>query len=364
MSSLRTQGVHGLSALLGAVHAAVDLFCVVAVLRALHAQDVDAARTYFVVLGYDLVAFAFQLPLGLLVDRLGALRGAYLTGVVLSGIALCCTALHPTFVMALAAMGNALFHVGAGGTVLANGRGRAAPAGVFVAPGSLGLGLGLWLGPRTDAPLWPLVLLAVGVLVLTARLRVRASPDPPALGVQPQPVRQARALWLATLCLLLFSVAIRGFVESSGCHGCPKLPLLGVAVPVVGFAAKILGGFAADRLGWKETSVAALLISAPLIAFSGSSIACALGGLLLFQMTMPVTLTAVFLLLPRKPATAFGFPCVGLIAGVFAASRPWGQELLGPSALLGIIAASAMAILSALELMGIRRERPTPVSGS
>jgi FSR family fosmidomycin resistance protein-like MFS transporter len=160
--------------------------------------------------------------------------------------------------------------------------------------------------------------------------------------------------------LLLFSVAVRGFVESSGCHGCPKLPVLGVALPLVGFTARILGGLAADRLGWKETSAAALLLSAPLIAFSDGSIACALGGLLLFQMTMPVTLTAVFLLLPRKPATAFGLPCVGLIAGVFVASQPWAHGLLVPSALLGIIVAAAMAILSALELIGIRRERAHP----
>ena len=68
---------------------------------------------------------------------------------------------------------------------------------------------------------------------------------------------------------------------------------------------------------------------------------------------MPVTLTAAFLLLPTRPATAFG---LGLIIGVFVASRPWGYGLLGAGALLGMIVASATAILSALELLGIRRE--------
>jgi FSR family fosmidomycin resistance protein-like MFS transporter len=242
--------------------------------------------------------------------------------------------------------------------VLAVAGGRATPAGIFVAPGSLGLGAGLWLGP-TSLPLWPCILCAVATLAFTVRLRLPG----PGEAVGP-PVSLAfgksRLLWSGALCLLLFSVAIRGFVESSGCHGCAKLPVLAAGLPLVGFTAKLLGGFVADRLGWRRATTAALLVSAPPIAFADGSMLMALGGLLLFQMTMPVTLAAVFLLFPKKPATAFGFPCLALIAGVFMASQPWARHLLGASALLGTIAASAMAILSALEMLRTQERSSRP----
>jgi len=135
--------------LLGTIHAFVDLLCVTALLRALRTHAMDAAGTYAIVVGYDLIAFAVQLPLGLLVDKVNAPRVASIAGVVLSAMAVLSATGRADVTMGLAGIGNALFHVGAGGVVLANARGRAAPAGLFVAPGSLGLGLGLWLEHRT-----------------------------------------------------------------------------------------------------------------------------------------------------------------------------------------------------------------------
>jgi FSR family fosmidomycin resistance protein-like MFS transporter len=128
-----------------------------------------------------------------------------------------------------------------------------------------------------------------------------------------------------------------------------------VALPLVGFMARLLGGYASDRLGWVETSVGALLLSAPLIAFNHGSLVPALTGLLLFQMTMPVTLMAVWRIMPRKPATAFGFPCVGLVVGTILSGTPI-RTMLDGQFLLGLVAASATALLLALELIGVRRK--------
>ena len=162
---------------------------------------------------------------------------------------------------------------------------------------------------------------------------------------------------------LLVSVAVRSFVGFGGPYEVPKTVTMKVGLPLAGFAGKLAGGFVADRAGWLETSVVALLVSAPLIAFAGSSPSIMLGGLLLFQTTMPVTLVAVYLLLPTRPATAFGLPCLALIAGALPTFYPAGQQLYGAHTFLALILTSAVAVVVGLRLLGVRRIRASRTGG-
>jgi FSR family fosmidomycin resistance protein-like MFS transporter len=274
------------AAWLGVAHFVVDAVCVASVLRAAPASDAIASIALLFVLSYDLLAFAGQMPLGWLVDRVAPRKGAALAGVLLSALALAVGRQAGLAVIALAGVGNALFHVGAGAMVLSSSQAKAAPAGVFVAPGALGLGLGIVLGralPRT--PLWPLFFAIVGACVAVA-----AVADTPRKGSPPASEALPAGRVVAILALLFFSVAVRSLVGTVGCDGCPRGTFLLVAVPAVAFSGKLAGGFLSDRLGWTEVSVAALLTSAPLLAFADGQLWIALPGLVIFQMTMPVTL--------------------------------------------------------------------------
>ncbi len=111
---------------------------------------------------------------------------------------------------------------------------------------------------------------------------------------------------------------------------------------------KLMGGMVADRLGWLRVSAGALLLSLPLIAFSGGSLFLVLPGVLLFQSTMAVTLVAVYALMPRWPATAFGLPCLALVVGAFPTFVPAGKQLFG-----------RWTFVSAHRLFG-RSSRPRP----
>jgi hypothetical protein len=51
------------------------------------------------------------------------------------------------------------------------------------------------------------------------------------------------------------------------------------------------------------------------VAFGGSNSAAVTIGMWLFQMTMPVTLVALYALMPGRPAFAFGLTCLALILG-------------------------------------------------
>ena len=353
-------GAFRLAAVYGVLHAVVDLCTVTSVFRAAHRSASALLSPFYLVVGYDVLAFALQFPLGLVVDRLRAARSALLVGLGSIAVALLCIPVSATATMVAAGVGNAIFHISAGALVLAASRDRAAPssvvaapAGVYVAPGALGLGLGMWVG-RLSWPVWPLGLLLGAAIVVAALVRV--GPAAPATSGTTGGKLGAREWWLA-LSTLLLSVAVRSFVGFGGPYEVPRTATMMVGLPLVACAGKLAGGFVADRIGWLEASVGALLVSAPFIAFGGSSPALLLGGLLLFQTTMPVTLVAVYLLLPDKPATAFGLPCLALIAGALPTFYPAGKQLYGAHTFLAMILASAVAVVVGLRLLGIRRLR-------
>ena len=333
-------------AIYGVVHALVDAACVTAVVRSSQGSYVGDLGAFWTVAGYDLLAFGLQFPLGLLVDRLRLARLAMIVGAAMAAMVLAPAQIPPMATLVVAGVGNALFHLGAGGLVLRSAGGRAAPAGVFVAPGALGLGLGMWMGRTGRGSTFPIyVALAFAVIALVTLDK------PAAVGESELTEAKARPSllpWLILLMLLLVSVAVRSFVGFGACFECPGGLAIAIGLPVAGFLGKLLGGMAADRLGWLRASTGALLLSLPLIAFSGGSLVLALPGVLLFQSTMAVTLVAVYALMPRWPATAFGLPCLALIAGSFPTFFPAGKQLFGRSAFVLLIAASAAILALAL----------------
>jgi FSR family fosmidomycin resistance protein-like MFS transporter len=337
----------------GLVHALVDASCVIAVWRTGGSLQVRFFSGFAIVLGYDLIAFATQWPFGLVVDRLGLRRVVAHAGIGLSILALLLAHYSAIATMIAAGLGNSLYHLGAGAAVLRASGARAAPAGLFVAPGALGLGLGTWMGKTGIGPAWPLVaLLALAVSLIEVLPEIDA-PERREDAWRPEP-KPSGWPWAAALALVFLSVTIRSFVGFGACRGCPQGAALLVGIPLVAFGGKLLGGLIADRLGWIETSVAALLLSTLLIAWHGENVAVALAGLLLFQMTMPVTLVAVAGLMPRRPAAAFGLPCLALIAGALPTFFPAGRQLFSAPLFLGLIPASALAVLVALRAMGFR----------
>jgi len=339
-------------ALYGVIHALVDAACVTAVVRASRGSTVGDLGAFWTVAGYDWLAFGLQFPLGLLVDRLRLARASMIVGAGVAALVLAPGPIPALATIVAAGVGNALFHLGAGGLVLRSSGGRAAPAGVFVAPGALGLGLGLWMGRTGRGSTFPIyVALAFAVIALITL-------DRPAAEAQsmPSPAAAQPAVfpWLILLMLLLVSVGVRSFVGFGACFQCLGGLAVVIGLPAAGFLGKLAGGFVADRLGWLRVSAGALLLSLPLIAFSGGSLALALPGVLLFQSTMAVTLVAVYALMPRWPATAFGLPCLALIAGAFPTFVPAGRQLFGRWTFALLIALSATVLAAALHRLSRR----------
>ncbi len=354
---------------LGLMHACVDASTVSALFRTTRVVDMARWDAFTLVLTYNLVAFGLQPLVGWLSDRFSAKHATLLGGLLLPMMALAAHAHSPWLTVAAASLGNAMFHVGAGTLILELGTKRTAPAGIFVGPGALGLGFGLWYGKSPAAgPLWPLIL----VLVLAALghgLAWRHGRATRALGSTPpraaaerlasnsrRPLGAEGLVGIASVALLL-SVAVRALTGGAILRGCTPSLLLLLGAPLAAFSGKVLGGFVADRVGWFEATALALLVSTPLMLTSPTHPGVLLLGMMTLQMTMPVTLVAMSRALPTLPGVAFGLPCLALAIGSLPGTFHSTQPLIARPLLLGWNLLALVAVTVGLWLLGVRLRR-------
>lgn len=295
-----------------AVHFLVDLGCAMLLLGRICPNWNPGTA----ILLYNLLAFAVQMPVGLLADRLGRCHLFASAGclLVLLGWA------FPPGLAAVAAagLGNALFHVGGGLNTLNEGGRRAGPLGLFVSPGAFGVYLGGILAfyglSKLFLPMAVCLSLAVAAVVLW-RFGRGADNAPLALP------RGNFKMWGAAVCLL--SVVIFRSLLGLAADLPWKTDFGWLAVCAVA-GGKAAGGYLADRFGTFPTATASLCLSA-LCFLSGNYPAAGLGALFLFNMTMPLTLWAMAELFPGMKGFSFGLLTFGLFLGFLPVYSGWGS---------------------------------------
>ena len=313
---------------LGLLHGLVDATSLALLYReaGLGRQSYDDLCRMFLL--YNGLAFGLQPFLGVASDRLSrgplgaqvySATAALGTGLAALAVLLAWSWAWPAVVCV--AVGNALFHVGAGALVLRRCAGWAALPGIFVAPGALGVWLGIRLG--TNPSVIPSVfafLLVVASLILV----FQRSPEP-----DREPLHQFHrrgAFALTCLLALLLSVTVRslagGVFSAVGASYA-----LGLVVTLAAFLGKSSGGWLADLLGWRRLALVSLLVLWVLQSgWVSNSPEANVASMLLIQLAMPITLTATFLAMPRFPGLAFGLPSLALLVGALPGQLddfPW-----------------------------------------
>jgi FSR family fosmidomycin resistance protein-like MFS transporter len=355
----------GAACLLGLMHAVVDATTVTLLVWGTKAGGVwlaGEAGPYLpdsVVwnryLLYNALAFGTQFSIGAVADRWNAYRGTLLAGLAAIAIAAMVVPFWPEAANAMAAMGNAMFHVGAGAMVLVRSPRRTVPAGIFVGPGAIGLAAGLWCGAtRQFAPWLFLGPLAACACVASVLKSTAQNHDQRADFSSPREIPMV-ALGTGAMLLAIGLRSINGNSVSLLYEG-----QAGVlwALAVAACAGNIVGGVIADRFGWLKACLLGLMLSVPLLGLFVDRPAAAVGGMVLFQMTMPVTLVALSRLFPAEPGLAFGLAALAVLLGVVPVyvcpsewTTAWPLLLLPPLV-------SAAAILIALPRI-MPRDRPT-----
>ena len=126
------------------------------------------------------------------------------------------------------------------------------------------------------------------------------------------------------VCLILVA-AFRSFEGSVFAFPWNSSIYTGIALTGAVFLGKMLGGMSSDRFGGCRTAAVSLAVSALLLGMS-DRMGAGLAGVLLFNMTMPVTLSTLYRKFPEYPAASFGILTFALYLGVlpvFAGVPEW-----------------------------------------
>ena len=332
-------------------HFVVDFACVstmlCAVSRVLGESGQDSLELIALsILLYDVVAFAFQLPVGIALDKLdknslaAMLSYALVSGGVL--LSLVPFALFEWLAVLLLAAGNALFHCAGGLCVLNISQKHAGPSGIFIATGAVGVFLGTFSAQygRLQVAFSLLVLLFLCASI--TRVVQKVNKKYWNIHNAPFAIPEFSSRTLLAIFLLCFVVALRSYTGMIMAFPW-KSEMLLLALSILGvFAGKALGGMVADRIGFRTTAIFSLIAAATLFVPSWEMPLMGLLAVFFFNFIMAITLASLSNILHEAKGTAFGLASFSLAIGALPALL--GLRLEHPLVL------SAMSLISALAL--------------
>jgi len=301
------------------------------------------------VLLYNFCAFAMQMPIGIIADKLNRNYLFAIIGCVLVGLAYALVSIPVAAVLTIG-IGNALFHIGGGIDVLNISEKKLGALGVFVSPGAFGIYYGTMLGRGEEfsAIFIPLVLVIAAVLIL-AIYKAQKGTYPKNASFSLKDISSSKALTVAA-CLFLV-VCLRSFAGLSLDFSWKGIGYWGTALICAVVFGKTIGGFIADKFGVFKTALFSLGIASILFLLPQTPVA-GVTALLLFNMTMPITLWAMAKIIPGAKGFAFGLLTFGLFLGFLPVYL--GVDVSQyTSWIFALISAVSLVML----LMGLRRAK-------
>jgi FSR family fosmidomycin resistance protein-like MFS transporter len=287
-------------------HFAVDFACAFLMFR----YVAGTPDGYLCVLLYNFCAFAMQMPIGIIADKLNKNFLVAIAGCVLVGTAFGLVHI-PIAATVVAGLGNAMFHIGGGIDVLNISEKKLRALGVFVSPGAFGIYYGTLLGRGSgfSAVFFPLTLTVVAGLIFAA-YKAQKGTYPKNAAFSLKSIDSGHIL----AACFFFVVCLRSFVGLALDFSWKGIGHWGIALLCAVVFGKTIGGFLADRFGLWRTALFSLGIAAVLFLLPGIPIA-GVTALLLFNMTMPTTLWAMAKILPGAKGFAFGLLTFALFIG-------------------------------------------------
>lgn len=248
---------------------------------------VQAGLTLFI---YNVLAFGGQYPVALWLEKFSNKKPFLIAAYGLNTGAAVLFFINPSVSVVLAGLASAIYHV-TGGSVCAAGN-KAINIGIFAAPGVAGLVAGgycAWTGYNLTPALLIITML---FLLLLLRLQIKnivAAKQPCKNLISVIPDRHD-----VVMILLLTVISLRSAVWNI-------FQLLHennyewlVAIAIAAFAGKIVGGWLADRVGWRLYTFVSLITATPLLTFFREELLLFCVGIGLLQSGIPAT-TAVLI---------------------------------------------------------------------
>lgn len=267
-------------------------------------NDYDFGLIVFYFLIYNLIAFGLQPFVGYYADIKNKYFLYVILGLLLPAIGLLLIDFGIIAII-ISTIGNALYHVG-GGVISVNlYPNKAAPAGIFVAPGAIGVFLGVYLASKTMS-FTPILIAISSILIFLILYIFRNSK----IEHKYKKISENFALIVG---LILLVIGIRGFLGSILLFTWVDTLTFKILLVSCIFLGKFFGGILGDKFGFKETGIFGLIASAPLLLLGYSIPILGMIGALFFNFTMAITLFLIIDSLGRFKGFAFGLTTLTLV---------------------------------------------------
>jgi FSR family fosmidomycin resistance protein-like MFS transporter len=255
------------------------------------------SSSFLLIVIYSIIGFGGQLPVGFWVDHKKQLRPFAVASLILLPASMLLFFVNAEAAIIFSGIASAFVHVTGGAVCLQVHQNKSGPLALFTAPGVLGLTIGGIMGKFSVLGLWFVVVavLVVGLIIWKNNL--------PAYHVAEKKESELDAHDLIMLGILLI-MCFRSFIFDIINHVAHDYENGILIIGISAFLGKIIGGFVADKIGWKKFVYISLPIALLLFQFGKENIYALAFGIACLQSSVPITLLLMSRSLPLYPATA------------------------------------------------------------
>lgn len=255
------------------------------------------SQSFLLIVIYSIIGFGGQLPVGFWLDYKKQLKPFAAASIILLPVSIILFFINAEAAIVFSGIASAFVHVTGGTVCLQVHQNKTGPLAVFTAPGVLGLTLGAVLGKGSIYSLW-FVLAAVVIIALL--IWYNNLPDYKTAKKKQSELDTHDFVMLGILLIMCF----RSFIFDIINHVAHQYENGIIIIGISAFLGKIIGGFIADKIGWKTFVYISLPIALLLFQFGKENIYALAFGIACLQSSVPITLLLMSNSLPLYPATA------------------------------------------------------------
>ena len=259
---------------------------------------------------YDGLAFVPQGLIGYISDKHPCINMGII-GTILLCISIVVYILFKNIYLSLIiiAIGNAFVHISGAENTIKNSNGKLSHSAIFVGGGSFGVITGRLMAYANINP-WIIVILLLTMIPFIMFADTYNGKDSSKFNYVNKKLNPMFVVILAVMVVI-----VRGYMG----YGIPTswnktIPQTVYLFFIMGIG-KCLGGILSDAYGIRKVGILSTLLAIPFLCLGDNYMLISLIGVMMFSMTMSITLAILVSVLKKKPGLAFGLTTIGLFLG-------------------------------------------------
>lgn len=295
------------------VHFVVEVICFFALGRYFESTPI----MWLIPFAYDMLAFVPQSIIGYISDKCPKIPFGHIgMGLLFLALILQNTVPIPFVSLVPLCIGNACVHVQGAEVTLRTSNGNLSHSAIFVSGGSFGVVTGKLLS-ATTMPWWLLLFLIVSAVpfIMLAETYCRGEEYQETSKCKNFKYNNAKIGVGFIIIMSVFVVIVRGYMAYAIPTSWNKTTLQTILLFTFMGTGKALGGILSDLFGIKKVALGSVALALPFLMFGDNRMIVSLIGVMLFSMTMSITLGVLVSVLQGSPGLAFGLTTIGLFMG-------------------------------------------------